>query len=1407
MKRLLIFLFLLAAVALQGQTISDAAYKAKTDSLTINNPGKIRAYQIDTLYSYLNRNKIHRDSITNVRILAGDTCLVIRYKTTTDTVCFGTGSATVSISGDTLFVDGDTLVVSCTNYWSLSGDDIENNNTGKVILPGDSTFFDAIPGEATKVGRILHVNQYGEIEWTSPAKLGDTIAVSGGGPWTFVEATGTDTLYNSSPSEDSVGVLLIHHPLELETTTATNGQIKQNGETIFHTYNDGIFIGEQMGNYTMLGNYNIGIGRSSLSAQTFGSNCVGIGQGALASNTEGSNNIGIGLNAGAAVTTGYNNIFLGTNAGATETGHDKLYIENSNADSNNALIFGNFATDAVTINGDLNVTRKTTLNGDSAYFYPLPDEASKVGRVATLLSNGEVQWASPLDVYKEMQDTATSSGSAIPNNKIRVLSTDTIRQYSDFSTAVAAAIAGNIIEINPGTYTESGTVTLPANAVLKFYKGAKLSGTFTLAGDSTRIESGQYQIFGNSITFTGTWIYEAAFLEWFGADISGTISIAAALTDLEQIMHAGAVIKGYPGATYKLETAIDWKLWDNLVIDFQGATIRSSTGSGFWRVGYLTELDDLYNQYFFMDEDSSIFVENTTGPEFERGKGYVKVRDTLDFINNDNYRENFRITIATDSTSTKDTRYHWATGFTYKDFGVVDGDQVIYTKMPLSNDLEVYDVPLYDTSGIQYIQMYPLYKNITVKNMRLENGGFSLGNFYDCTAENLYAYGDDTLMNTNSYAFRFVNGDGLIINNCVATNYDADPGLGYGLYIDNVDNVIVDNAVFGNLQHGIAFAGTYFATTQNLNVNNITLYGTDIDAHGNTFNITATNIKSYGGSRVMNVRSNGFILNGAQIIGSTSPAFKVWNQDCFRQQPTIITNVDMYHSGYGVVELEPDCDMPFLELTNINLHDIDTSVVNKYILQADSSIVDNIYINNCSYINEDNIGALSYFVYLNRVTSKNIIIDNSTVYGATYPFYLNNNLIDNFTVKNSRVELFNWMFSIPVTPADSMVVTVENSKILNGLYLYYFANTQWIRFKLIRNEIEGIAYTNGGSPDKYTMLWDGNRIKNFVSAGKLLPVNIDSTWFIGNTIFDNNKIDFDKMNALRTGTFTAMTFKDSVLIAGANTEKYFNFCRNTLYCEPAAGVSDFFLSDGEVIINDNDFRFARWSGGNFIRVDNVNKFQFMNNRVIISNASLSRFIYAYTDATRRGKYTISGNYIYNQAGTYGKMWDERSTFTNGSTVYKDLNFSIGLNDDTHRSGTTVSGSTRDNTFWGDLGINKIPTVDLDVSGNAHISGYLKTGTGTIANNDSVPSVASYNTFIYNGTANSVSIDALNNHVVGVYYTIIGNSNTYTISVPDGTVAGGDSFNLSSAWTGGASDVLVLYCTAADTFIEVSRSDN
>jgi hypothetical protein len=62
-------------------------------------------------------------------------------------------------------------------------------------------------------------------------------------------------------------------------------------------------------------------------------------------------NVGVGYQALNSNTIGDGNVALGNSAGFFETGNNKLYIDNSN--TNTPLIYGDFGTDKLTINGDL----------------------------------------------------------------------------------------------------------------------------------------------------------------------------------------------------------------------------------------------------------------------------------------------------------------------------------------------------------------------------------------------------------------------------------------------------------------------------------------------------------------------------------------------------------------------------------------------------------------------------------------------------------------------------------------------------------------------------------------------------------------------------------------------------------------------------------------------------------------------------------------------------------------------------------------------------------------------------------------------------------------------------------------------------------------------------------------------
>ncbi|MDC8001610.1 tail fiber domain-containing protein [Aequorivita todarodis] len=113
------------------------------------------------------------------------------------------------------------------------------------------------------------------------------------------------------------------------------------------------------------GEKNVAIGVSSLGA-CIGYDNIGIGYSALRQNTGGQFNIAIGSEAGLQNGTGLRNIFLGYQSGYNETGSNKLYIENSNADANNALIYGEFNNNLLRVNGNLQVSGVTNLHRNVA---------------------------------------------------------------------------------------------------------------------------------------------------------------------------------------------------------------------------------------------------------------------------------------------------------------------------------------------------------------------------------------------------------------------------------------------------------------------------------------------------------------------------------------------------------------------------------------------------------------------------------------------------------------------------------------------------------------------------------------------------------------------------------------------------------------------------------------------------------------------------------------------------------------------------------------------------------------------------------------------------------------------------------------------------------------------------------
>ena len=128
-----------------------------------------------------------------------------------------------------------------------------------------------------------------------------------------------------------------------------------------------------------LGGHNTGLGSSALGGLQIGSFNVGVGANSLTYMDTASNNTAIGGWSGG-MATGSGNVFIGYRAGFNETGNEKLYIAND--DTPDPLIFGDFSSDLLRVNGTLNINNS----------YSFPNSAGAHGQVMVMDSSGTLEW-------------------------------------------------------------------------------------------------------------------------------------------------------------------------------------------------------------------------------------------------------------------------------------------------------------------------------------------------------------------------------------------------------------------------------------------------------------------------------------------------------------------------------------------------------------------------------------------------------------------------------------------------------------------------------------------------------------------------------------------------------------------------------------------------------------------------------------------------------------------------------------------------------------------------------------------------------------------------------------------------------------------------------------------------------
>ncbi|WP_309640551.1 hypothetical protein [Flavobacterium sp.] len=215
-------------------------------------------------------------------------------------------------------------------------------------------------------------------------------------------------------------------------------------------------------------NFNVAIGRQAMTTYNapFLANTgnTAVGFASLRSSVTGTNNVALGYEALRNV-TGNGNVGIGFQAGRNEVGSDKLYIENSNADANGALIYGDFNTNILRVNGQVQVGNPTVSG------YAFPTSRGTNTQVLQTDGAGSTAWVNSTTLAITETDPQVSSATinVIPKwNGTTLVDGVAVDDGTNIGIGITPTV-GNKLEVNGKAKTTNFQMTTGAsnNAVLQ----------------------------------------------------------------------------------------------------------------------------------------------------------------------------------------------------------------------------------------------------------------------------------------------------------------------------------------------------------------------------------------------------------------------------------------------------------------------------------------------------------------------------------------------------------------------------------------------------------------------------------------------------------------------------------------------------------------------------------------------------------------------------------------------------------------------------------------------------------------------------------------------------------------------------------------------------------------------------